>query len=48
MRVNSELRASGRGRDSVRLSSKDEYADVGEPVQDFEAMLMGRVSTFST
>ena len=28
MRVNSEDQATGRGRDSVRISSKDEWADV--------------------
>lgn len=28
MRANAESQASGRGRDSVRISSKDEWADV--------------------
>ena len=28
MRANSDVQASGRGRDSVRISSKDEWADV--------------------
>ena len=28
MRANAEDQASGRGRDSVRISSKDEWADV--------------------
>jgi hypothetical protein len=27
MRANSDAQASGRGRDSVRISSKDEWAD---------------------
>lgn len=29
MRANSDAQASGRGRDSVRVSSKDQWADVG-------------------
>jgi hypothetical protein len=47
MRANSDVQASGRGRDSVRIASKDEWADVRPSPTKIWARLMSRVFTYS-